>query len=141
MTKFIKRGDTIHALGTNINTRKLTWKGLKKNNPYTKERLMRYECDRNSYAEIVKMCSEKDLQMKGTEKFHHNIGDCLEADGISVYIRTLRKLKEEVKEGVSARHGATIINIRYYAISSISKPLKVLEKCINKGLLEQNSQK
>jgi len=134
MTKFTETGETIHAAHMDTHARKYEWKGMMAH-PVTKEMMVLYECDRNSYAEIVKECCKDDIERKGTEVYHAELGDCLEADAISLYIRGKRKIKETVKEGVTGTHGARFICPRVYAISTIKTPLANLVKSIEKKKL------
>lgn len=139
MTKFVEFSDTIHGAHVDSRSRKFEWKGLKPN-PYTNEMMTLYEGDRNSFAEIIKVCSVEDKVCEGTESFHAELGDCLEADAISLYIRTKRKIKETVKEGVSGRHGSIFLCPREYTISTIKTPLANLVKAIEKkkALINRN---
>lgn len=141
MAKYIDVSDTIHGTHIDSHSRKFEWKGLKLN-PYTHELMTLYEGDRNSFAEIKKVCSEVDRICKGTEKFHAELGDCVEADAISLYIRTKRKLRETVKEGVSGRHGSRFLYPRDYTISTIKTPLTNLVKVLEekrKLMIKNNS--
>ncbi|MBE6289175.1 MAG: hypothetical protein E7100_02920 [Bacteroidaceae bacterium] len=140
MTKFVDFGETIHADHTNVQSRKILKKGPREH-PDTKERMMLYECDRNSYTEIVKECCEADKNKLYAKGYHDCLGDCLDAYAINVYVRSRTMLRTEVKEGVTARHGAQFIYPRDYAISTIRTPLQNLEKCLQtrkQQLLEKN---
>ncbi|GHT01427.1 hypothetical protein AGMMS49525_02110 [Bacteroidia bacterium] len=130
MSKFINIGDTIEAEHANACVRKLEWKGPRKH-PITNECMMLYESNRNSNVEIVKVYAGE--IKKGTEHFHRNMGDILEADSISIYVDSTRREKSDVKEGVSARHGAQLIDIRKRSISTIKYPLHNLFKCLGLG--------
>lgn len=127
MAKFVKTGDTIEAEHTNAHSRKIEWKGPRRH-PITNELMMLYECDRNSFAEVVKECTDETREE--TAHFHRCLGDKLEADGISVYIKSKRKTRVVVDEGVSARHGAQFIYLRERNISTIKTPLSCLRKCL-----------
>ena len=140
MAKYIKEGEVIHAEHTDSHARKIEWKGFRRN-PYTQELMMLYECDRNSFSKIVKVCDGIDCKKEGTENFHCEIGDILEADAISIYIRTKRKLKLTVDEGVTGRHGAIFLNPRVYAISKIKTPLACLFKYLEMVPLLENKVK
>lgn len=128
MSKFNKEGDTIHGEQSDSHSRKILWKGLKVE-PITKQKMTLYECDRNSYSEIIKDSLPKDCN-NTTKEFHKEIGDSLEADAISIYIRTNRKIKITVKEGASGTHGAQYVNCRNYSISRIKTSLPCLLKSI-----------
>ncbi len=122
MTKFVDIGDTIEAEHADAVSRVIKWKGLKAH-PVTKDLMMLYECDRNSFIEATKVCSPFQI-------CECQIGDQLEADAISVYIKTKRKLRTYVKEGISGRHGAQLMDIRNRSISTIKTPLPNLMKCL-----------
>jgi hypothetical protein len=127
MSKFINIGDTIEAEYADACSRKFEWKGFRRH-PITDERMMLYECYRNSTAEIIKAYAG--VIKKGTEHFHRDAGDILEADAISIYIESARKEKIYIKEGVSGRHGSQFIDIRERSISTIKYPLQNLRKCL-----------
>lgn len=129
MTKYCGLGDTIHAKHTDSHARKIEWKGFRKN-PDTQELMMLYECDRNSFSQIVKVCEDLDKECGEKLGYHSNESDCLEADAISIYVRSRRKLKILVSEGVTARHGAQFLYPRDYAISRIKTPLECLKKSL-----------
>lgn len=129
MTKFVDFGETIHANHTDVQSRKILKKGPREH-PDTKECMMLYECDRNSYTEVVKECCDDDKNKSCASGYHSCLGDCLEAYAISVYVRSRKMLRTEVKEGVTGRHGAQFIYPRDYAISTIKTPLENLEKSI-----------
>lgn len=129
MTKYVGFGETIHAEHTDVHSRKILKKGPRVH-PFTKEWMMLYECDRNSYAEVVKECCDDDKSRECAKSYHDCLGDCLEAFSISVYVRSRKMLPTQVKEGVTGRHGAQFIYPRDYAISTIRTPLVNLEKSI-----------
>lgn len=134
MTKFVEFGDTIHGAHVDSRSRKFEWKGLKPN-PYTNEMMTLYEGDRNSFAEVIKECSEENKVCEEAKSFHSELGDCIEADAISLYIRTKRKIKQTVKEGVSGRHGSIFLCPRDYTISTIKTPLPNLVKALEEKRL------
>lgn len=125
MAKLINEGDTIIAQHTDGHSRKIEWKGLRKH-PVTKKSMTLYECDRNSFAEIV--CSCSDNIEPGTESYCRDIGDQLQADAISIYVDSIRKEKFEVKEGISGRHGSQLFRFRKKCISTIKTPLAIFAK-------------
>lgn len=126
MAKYININDTIDGEHTDGNTRKFEWKGLKRH-PITNKLMTLYECDRNSFAEIVK--EFKGEPERGTESFHRLLGDSLEADAISIYIDTKRKVKYDVTN-LTARHKAQAFKIRNRSISTIKMPLENLRRYI-----------
>lgn len=131
MAEYIDVGDTIEAEHIDACSRKVEWKGLKRH-PITNELMTLYECDRNSTAVIVKECinTYEDDLIELTRHFKRDLGDTLKADAISIYTRTKRKQRIEVKEGVSGRHGAQFIYLREKSISCIKTSLNCLRKTI-----------
>jgi hypothetical protein len=127
MANFINTGDTIEAEHTDVCSRKIEWKGLRKQ-PDTEAVMTLYECDRNSSAEIVKIYEGEIKEC--TKHFYRNKGDILKADAISVYTQSARKEKSYIKEGVTGRHGAQFLDLRKRSISTIKQPLENLLKCI-----------
>lgn len=136
MAKFVKPGDTIIGKHIDGHTRRWKWKGLK-NHPVLNRKMMLYECDLNSYAEIVKECDECDL-VQGCENYNTKLGDNLEADAISVYVDSKRKYKFIIEAGISGRHKASVFKFRDLSVCTIKIPLKNLEKRIIQ--LEQSKQ-
>ncbi len=131
MTKYVNIGATLEAEHADARSRKIEWKGPKAH-PVTKKVMMLYECDRNSFVEIIKACDSFSVCECCV------VGDQLEADAISVYIETKRKLRVFVKEGVTGRHGAQFINIRNKNISTIKTPLHNLRKSLELTLGMEN---
>jgi hypothetical protein len=136
MTKHININDTIDAEHIDGETRKFLWKGLKIH-PLIKKRMTLYECDWNSYAEIVKEYEGEPEE--GTGHFNRSLGDRLEADAISVYIDTRRKIKFDVVNN-SGRHKAQEFKIRDRCIATIKAPLKNLLKHLS-PITEENDEK
>jgi hypothetical protein len=136
MTKLININDTIDAEHTDGEARKFLWKGLKIH-PQIKKRMTLYECDWNSYAEIVK--EYKGEPEEGTSHFNRSLGDRLEADAISVYIDTRRKIKSDVVNN-SGRHKVQEFKIRDRCIATIKAPLKNLLKHLS-SIAEGNDEK
>ncbi|MGI6520244.1 MAG: hypothetical protein ACOX2D_03800 [Fermentimonas sp.] len=130
MTKYVSPGDTI--IGEHIDgyTRRWMWKGLRRH-PVLNRQMTLYECDLNSYAEIVKACDESDLN-DGCEAYKKAVGDCLEADAISIYVDSKRKYQFKVEAGISGRHKSNIFNFRDLSVCSIKIPLHNLKKVIKK---------
>ena len=71
--------------------------------------MMLYECDLNSYAEIVLGFSDL-LRM---ENYNTRLGDNLEADA-SIYVDSKRKYKFIVEAGISNIHKASVFNFVIY---------------------------
>ena len=127
MATLINEGDTLLAKHLDGNSRKIEWKGIRKH-PVTKKNMTLYECDRNSYAEIITKCIDE--VMPGTESYYRDEGDSLEADAISIYVETFKKETFEVKECVSGRHGAKLFKFRKNSISTIKTPLPIFTSLV-----------
>jgi uncharacterized protein YqgV (UPF0045/DUF77 family) len=129
MAKFVKTGESIIAKHTDGHTRRWNWKGLK-NHPALNKMMTLYECDLNTFAEIIKECDEIDLT-EGCKNYNTKTGDCLEADAISIYVDSKRKYKFTVEAGVSGRHKASKFNFRDLSVCTIKTSLQNIEKRIN----------
>lgn len=138
MVKLINKGDTLLAKHLDGHARKIEWKG-QRNHPVAKQRLTLYECDRNTLVRITQAYTE-DLP-EGAVDFHREIGDELEADAVSMYVDSIRREKFQVKEGVTGRHGAQMIALRKYNISTIKTPLPNFKEIVLKkvALLENKN--
>lgn len=129
MATYNNIGDTIEGLALDGNTRRWEPKGLVKNPKYNKAMKL-FSCDRNSHAQIASTISEPtDPTIKGnTSGFHREVGDALTADAIEVWIDSKGKESHMVKEGITARHGATIFSTKGHSIAVIRTPLQNLLK-------------
>lgn len=138
MVKLINRGDTLLAKHLDGHARKIEWKGTRKH-PVTKQNLMLYECDRNTLLKITQAHTGE--LPEGAEKFYKEVGDEIEAYSVSMYVDSLRREKFPVKEGVTARHGAQMIALRKYNISTIKTPLPNFKEIVLKkvALLENKN--
>lgn len=137
--KYISKGDTLEAEHADVITKKLEWKGIRRH-PDTNQAMTLYECSRNSSVKIIKVYAGEILEC--TEKYHRELGDLLEADCISVYSSSKRKLNQQLLGGYTGRHKAQSIDLRERSISTIKYPLENLVKCIEEksNLLENNKQ-
>lgn len=124
MAIFQELNETIEGEKVSGNTRKWLAKGLKKH-PVTRQNMFLYVTDRNSSAEVREEGKiPEDEKMKDlTAHFHRKVGDRLEADSLSLYVNQRTPLRPQVKEGVSARHGATVFNTSKQTIATIRTPL------------------
>ncbi len=139
MAKLINRGDTLLAKHLDGHARKIEWKGQRLH-PITKQRLMLYECDRNTILRITQAYTGE-LPM-GSENFYTEVGDEVEADAVSMYVDSFRREKFPVKEGVTNRHGAQMIALRKYNISTIKTPLQNFKEIVlKKAALLENKNK
>lgn len=133
MATYINSGDIIEGGSIICHVRWSDKRGLKKH-PITQEALYLYVTDRNSEAEIIKTIDPPDdfeLRTK-TQHFHRELGDKLKADSLSIFVKKFNAIRIQVKEGISARHGAQILNIPYKTIAEIKTPLFIYNKAINK---------
>ena len=140
MAKLINRGDTLLAKHLDGHARKIEWKGARKH-PVTKQRLTLYECDRNTLLKITQAYTGE--LPEGAENFYKEVGDEVEASAVSMYVDSLRREKFPVKEGVTAWHGAQMIALRKYNISTIKTPLPNFKEIVLKkvALLENKNKK
>ena len=133
-------GDTIE--GKKIRARVRKWNGgTLCHHPETNEIMKLFTSDRNSHAEILRTYDgyeDAEIQQR-TAYYHRNVGDGLTADAISFYTDRKFSLKQIVKEGVTARHGAMIDVIDKHCIATIRVPLQNLMKKLtnNKKHLNQ----
>ena len=130
MAKMIELGKSIIAAHTDGHTRKYQWKGLRRH-PVLKKRMTLYECDRNTFAEIVKECKDEDVLSMIDTSYSRTEGDCLEADAISIYVDSVRKEKFKKMSAVSGRHSASEIRLRNLNVCTIKIPLRNLQRHIN----------
>lgn len=118
--------ETIEGGLVELITRKPVLPGTIVEHPLTKEKMLHFKMDRNSYAEVKSMYEPQNDEMKEkTSTFHRNAGDALEADSIIVYVNGIIPVKFKVKEGVIHRHGANIATTRKHTIATICTPLAV----------------
>lgn len=100
-----------------------------------------YECSLNTYAEIVKECALDKLNVECRNKFHHNLGDNVNASKISIYVDSIYKYNFKVAAGISGRHKAQTFSFRDLAVCTITIPLSNLEKSLRKKeYIEQQKQ-
>lgn len=111
---------------TKITARKIQFKkqSLQKHE-ITKKLMVTYTMDRNCSVEVIESIplSEKERKYREPLQLYGNVGDVLKADAIRLYVAGIRdSLTGTVKEGVTGRHGATIINCNNHAIAKIQTP-------------------
>lgn len=123
MAIFENINDTIEGLKVDCVTRRFERKGLKKH-PIYKTIMFLFSCDRNSSANIKEAFPKDKKQLDGTEHYHREEGDGLKCDAMSVYVNQLKPVVPIVKEGVSGRHGASLIHTNKHTIASIKVPLQ-----------------
>lgn len=123
MAEFVNAGDMVEGARCEVYTRKWLCKGLRED-PITHSNMMAYELDRNCSVEIVEKMSlsDNELQIRTEKMVHVNVGDKLKADAITLYVETKRKIKFEVKEGMTATHGGSLASTRKRTVGEIKYP-------------------
>lgn len=114
----------VEAASCGVYARRVQWKGLQKD-PITQKRMTMYQLDRNCSAEVVK---ELDLTNEGRADkakchIHTQAGDKLTAETIHLYIDAKRKIRFEVREGQSHRHGGSLATTKTHTIGVITTPV------------------
>lgn len=132
MTVYENVNDTIEGQKVDCVTRRFERKGLKRHPAYDKVMFV-FSCDRNSSAEVVEAVPAELAEAPGTEFFHRMVGDCLKCDAMSVYVNQKKPVVPVVKEGVSGRHGASLIHTTNHTIASIKVPLQNVMKRLALG--------
>lgn len=134
MTCFIRSGDCCESQKSQIITRKIVLqKGGLRKDPITQKLMVLYYMDRNSSYEIIEpvQLNKDELEKRRASNIHIEIGDILKADSIRVYADSKRNcLKPDVKEGVSGRHGASLIKASVRTIGIISTPLEIYKNLL-----------
>lgn len=123
MAIFENVNDTIEGKKVDCTTRRFERKGLKKHPVYGTVMFL-FSCDRNSSAEIVEAFPDSYECKEGTEIYHRAEGDGLKCDAMSVFVNQLKPVVPIVKEGVSGRHGASLIHTTRHTIATIKVPLQ-----------------
>lgn len=117
-------GEKVEAASCGVYARKVRWKGFQKD-PITQKNMMMYQLDRNCSVEVVKELdfSKEEKTAKAKGRIHTSLGDKLTAETIHLYVDTKRKIKFEVKEGQSHRHGASLTTTKVHTIGEITTPV------------------
>ena len=135
MAKFINHGDMCESQKCHITTRKIEFKkgGLRRD-PITDKLMVVYDLDRNCTYEILEKLTLVDpleLDKRTSKNVHMEEADSLIADAIRVYVDSKRNcLKPEVKEGVSGRHGGSLVKVSLRTIGMITTPLDIYKKLL-----------
>lgn len=129
MSTHIAPGDMVEGQKTKIIARKIDYKKISlQKHEITEKYMVAYTMDRNCSVEVIEKIelSEEERANRKPYKIFGEVGDILKADGIHLSVLGRRNMfGENVKEGVSARHGATVLNCPYHAIAKIQVPLQV----------------
>lgn len=128
----IKEGDIVEGNKCSITARRVEWKGLRYD-PITKTKMTLYELDRNCTVEVLEALNltSDELEIRKAYNVHGNIGDKITGDAIQVWVDTKRNsLKFEVKEGVSARHGASLVNTSKRTIGKLKYSFSIYKQLL-----------
>lgn len=124
MSKYITPGEFVDGKKCEVISRKVVWKGLGRD-PLTNSIMTLYELSRNCTVEITQEHGE---DVERVPNVHYLVGDMLEAGAIRLWVDTKRNNVDfEVKEGVTATHGASIAHTKKRTIGQI----KYLRSCSN----------
>lgn len=132
MAEFIREGDMVEAFKCEIYARKIIWKGIHKD-PITNKNMTLYELDRNCSTEISEEIGleQNDLQIRKDMNVHLCLNDKIKGKAIKLYVNSKRNdLKQEVKEGQSATHGASLAHTTVRTIGSIKYPFDIYKKLL-----------
>ena len=126
MGRYIEPGEMVEGKKTDITARKIEFKKRSlQRHEITKKMMVSYSMDRNCSVEVKEEISltEEERQARKQLRIHGNVGDSIMADAIRLYVAGMRDLLGgTVKEGVSGRHGATLINCPHHVIAKIQTP-------------------
>lgn len=128
-----------------VSARRMEFKkgGLRKD-PITRKNMVLYELDRNCSVEVtesLKLTEEEELRIRKELNVHGNVGDKIQGDAIRLYADTRRdSLKPIVKEGQSARHGASLVETNIRTIGKIKTPFSVYDKLLGYSANSSNQQ-
>lgn len=126
MSEHIAPGDMVEGQKTKINARRIEFKkrSLQKHE-ITKKMMVSYSMDRNCTVEVAEQVKLSEEEKKNREKYpiFGEVGDLIRADAIRLYVAGMRDiLGGDVKEGVSHRHGATVVSCPHHVIGKIQVP-------------------
>lgn len=134
MAEYIKAGEMVEGKKCSIAARRIEFKkgGLRKD-PITNKNMVLYELDRNCSVEVTESLklSAEEQQLRDDLNVHGNVGDKIQGDAIRLYADTKRDaLRPVVKEGQSARHGASLLDTNIRTIGRIKTPFSVYDKLL-----------
>ncbi len=145
MSEHIAPGDMVEGQKTKINARKIEFKKRSlQRHEITKKMMVAYSMDRNCTVEVVEKINLTEEEKKNRDNYpiFGEVGDLIRADAIKLCVAGMRDLLGgSVKEGVSHRHGATVVNCPHHVIGKIQVPwqghnlhlgMTAKEKLINK---------
>lgn len=127
--KYIELGHGIEGLNLTGDARRVEFKqGSLRRHPVTGTLMVIYELDRNIELNIDRSCdlSDDEKLLRDKHLIHYDSGDCIIADASRLFIESKKNsLAIQVKEGVSGRHGASLISTQCHAIAIIKTPLSI----------------
>lgn len=132
MAEYYQSNDSIEGNKTKICTRYLVFKSFVKDEKLG--RACRYNCDRNASAEVTEILKEDEVPISENSK--RSLGDKIRGDALYFLYRGIKKLKYNVKEGVSATHGAHILNTDTRTYACLTTPFIHLANVFNKRIEE-----
>ena len=126
MSEHILPGDMVEGQKTQISARRIEFKkrSLQKHE-ITNKLMVAYSLDRNCCVEVKEKLglTQEELEIRAGHPIYGEVGDSLKADAIRLHVKGARNLLDGVvKEGVSHRHGATVISCPHHAIAKIQVP-------------------
>lgn len=129
----IKEGDIVEGSKCSIIARRVEWKGLRYD-PITGVKMTLYELDRNCSVEVLESLNltQDELGIRKKLYIHGSVGDIIKGDAIQVWVNTKRNsLKFDVKEGVSARHGASLVRTSKRTVGRLKQSFPNYKKLLN----------
>ncbi|MBD5369608.1 MAG: hypothetical protein HDR80_00455 [Bacteroides sp.] len=126
MSEHINPGDMVEGQKTKIIARKIEFKkrSLQKHE-ITKKNMVSYSLDRNCSVEVIEEIglSEEEIRARENLPIFRTVGDVLKADAIRLHVAGMRDLLGgSPKEGVSHRHGATVVDCPIHTLAKIQTP-------------------
>lgn len=134
MAIYIKEGELVEGQKCSISARRIEFKkgGLRKD-PITSKNVVLYELDRNCSVSVDESLSllEAEKVTRDDLNVHGKVGDRIQGDAIRLYVDAKKDcLKAVVKEGQSARHGASLVKTNIRTIGKIKTPFSVYNKLL-----------
>jgi len=145
MAIYIKEGELVEGQKCSVSARRIEFKkgGLRKD-PITSKNVVLYELDRNccvSVDESLSLSETEKTERETKKNWHGKVGDRIQGDAIRLYVDAKRDcLKVVVKEGQSARHGASLVKTNIRTIGKIKTPFSVYNKLLGYSANSDNKQ-
>lgn len=131
--EFVNYNDTVEGGKCAVYARALDWKGLRED-PITGDSMTVYELSRNCSVEVTDplVLKEEEKKMREENGVHTDLGDKIKGEAITLFVDTLRKIKFEVVEGMTATHGGNVCSTNSRTVGIIKYPFPNLIKLLNK---------